>query len=80
MDDHVWTAVDITDHVQRFKIDGSKLFVEKHIYDSLIRELNCLCSVLSEEPLNELRSSFVQWGNALELKHIRETANDAGAK
>ena len=39
-----WNAADITDHVQRFKLDGGELFIKKFVYDKLIlrtEELEC---------------------------------------
>lgn len=35
-----WTAADIADHVQRSKLDGGELFIEKSAYDKLQAELD----------------------------------------
>ena|SRR6185312_137026 len=45
----------------------------------LKKELDCLYSVLSEDPLNELRTDYTQWFVALELKEKRKKLENDNA-
>lgn len=62
-----WTAVNITDHVQRFKLDGDELFVEKKAYQTLSRKLDEANELFTQahallksrdEQINEMREAL----------------------
>ena len=43
------------------------------------KELDCLYSVLSEDPMHDMRTSYTQWFRALELKEKRKKLENDNA-
>lgn len=59
-----WTAADIADHVQRSKLDGGELFIEKSAYDKLQKELDAVRLKIAEyeAALEKIKNGGVPYG------------------